>query len=89
MIKIIKFLSEKIVIVEIMLIILYLAGNYFNVTIPYLTSFIATALTYVTKVAIVALIIYILTSILDKKFIKLLIALLLIFLAYLYFKNRI
>jgi len=88
MIKTIKFLSEKIVIVEIMLIILYLAGNYFNVTIPYLTSFIATALTYVTPVAIIALIIYILTSILDKKFIKLLIALLLIFLAYLYFTNK-
>lgn len=88
MIKTIKFLSEKIVIIEIMLIILYLAGIYFSVDIPYVTSFISTALIYVTPVAIIALIIYILTSILDKQFIKLLISLLLIFLAYLYFTKK-
>lgn len=89
MIKLIKFLAEKIVIVETMLIILYLAGNYFNVTIPYLTSFISTALTYLTPISIVALIIYIVFSLLDHKFIKILLAIALIFLAYLYFTKKV
>ena len=87
MIKTIKFLSEKIVIVEIMLIILVLAGNYFSVTIPYLTDFLNTAFTYWTPISLVAAVIYIIASLLDHEFIKILLAIALIFLAYLYFKN--
>ena len=87
MIKTIKFLSEKIVIVEIILIILFLAGNYFSVTIPYLTDFLNSALTYLTPISLVAAVIYIIASLLDHEFIKILLAIALIFLAYLYFKN--
>lgn len=87
MIKTIKFLAEKIVIVEIMLIILVLAGNYFNITLPYLTDFLNTALTYLTPISLVSAVIYIIASLLDHEFIKILLAIALIFLAYLYFKN--
>lgn len=87
MIKTIKFLSEKIVIVEIMLIILVLAGNYFSVTIPYLTDFLNQALTFLTPISLIAAVIYIIASLLDHEFIKILLAVALIFLAYLYFKN--
>ena len=89
MIKTIKFLAEKIVIVEIMLITLFLAGNYFNVTIPYITDFISTALTYLTPISIVAAIIYIICSLLSHEFIKILLAVALIFLAYLYFTKKV
>ena len=88
MIKAIKFLSEKIVIIEIMLIILNLIGNLFKVSIPYITDFISIALTYLTPISIIALIIYIVFSILDHKFTKLLLALVLIVLAYIYFANK-
>jgi hypothetical protein len=88
MIKIVKFLAEKIVIIEVMLMILYLAGNYFSVTIPYITDFISMALTYLTPISIVALVIYIIFSLLDHEFIKILLAAFLIFLAYLYFTNK-
>ena len=57
MIKLIKFFSEKIVIVEVMLLLLYFVGTYFGVVIPYLTSFLDRALVFLTPIAVVALII--------------------------------
>jgi len=85
MIKLIKFLAEKIVIVETMLIILFLIGNYFSIEIPYLTNFINTALIYLTPISIVSLIIYIIFSILDHKFVKIILAIILSILIYIYF----
>ena len=89
MIKLIKFISEKIVIVEIMLIVLFLAGNYFGVTIPYITDFISTALNVLTPIALIALVVYVIFSILDHEFVKIILAIVLIVLAYLYFKKRV
>jgi len=85
MIKLMKFLSEKIVIVEVMLLLLHFIGNYFEVEIPYLTSFLDTALVFLTPIAIVALIVFIVFSILDHKLIKILIIIVLAILIYKYY----
>ena len=87
MIKLIKFFSEKIVIVEVMLLLLYFVGTYFGVVIPYLTSFLDRALVFLTPIAVVALIVFIVFSILDHKLIKMLIVIVLAILIYKYYIN--
>lgn len=87
MIKLIKFFSEKIVIVEVMLLLLHFVGTYFGVVIPYLTSFLDRALVFLTPIAVVALIVFIVFSILDHKLIKMLIVIVLAILIYKYYIN--
>ena len=87
MIKLIKFFSEKIVIVEVMLLLLHFVGTYFGVVIPYLTSFLDRALVFLTPIAVVALIVFIVFSILDHKLNKMLIVIVLAILIYKYYIN--
>ena len=64
--KLISFLAQKIVIIEVMLIVLQVALIYFGITFPILTSF----LIYFTPVSIVAFIIYIVSSLLSTKIVQ-------------------
>lgn len=68
--KTIKFILEKIVIVEVMLIILYFAKNLFGVSIPIFDLIIGTGLTYLTPIAIIALVGYVILSLLSFKVIE-------------------
>ena len=64
--KTLEFLAEKIVIVEVMLIILNIAMLYFGIIFPILTTF----LIFLTPIAIIALITYIILSLLNTKIIE-------------------
>ena len=64
--KTLEFLAEKIVIVEVMLIILNIAMLYFGIIFPILTTF----LIFLTPIAIIALIIYIILSLLNTRIIE-------------------
>ena len=68
--KTLKFLAQKIVIIEVMLIILFFAFNLFNVNIDILNSIISTSLIYLTPISVVALILYIILSILTSKIVE-------------------
>lgn len=68
--KWLHFLSHKIIIVETMLIILCLAEQIFQVSIPGFNFIIDTSLHYLTPIAIVAFGIYIVTSLLSNKIIE-------------------
>lgn len=68
--KTIKFILHKIVVIEVMLIILFFAGNLLEVSIPVITPFISACLTYLTPVAIIALIGYIVLSLLSLKVVE-------------------
>lgn len=68
--KTLKFLAQKIVIIEIMLIILFFACTLFNVNIDILNSIISTSLIYLTPISVIALILYIILSILTSKIIE-------------------
>ena len=68
--KTLKFLAQKIVIIEIMLIILFFACTLFNVNIDILNSIISTSLIYLTAISVIALILYIILSILTSKIIE-------------------
>lgn len=65
--KTLKFLTQKIVIIEVMLIILFFACTLFNIDISIFNTFINTALIYLTPISIIALIIYIILCILTSK----------------------
>ena len=64
--KTIKFILGKIVIVEVMLMILYFATLTFNVHISLIDNIISVSLKYLTPVAILAIIPYIILSLLDN-----------------------
>ena len=85
MVNFIKFMAEKIVIVEVMLLILSFCQNFFKVDIPYLSSFISSAITFLLPISLVALIVFIIFNILERKFVKLLICIILIILIYLHY----
>ena len=68
--KTLKFLAQKIVIIEVMLIILFFACTLFNVNIDILNSVISTSLIYLTPISVIALILYIILSILTSKIIE-------------------
>lgn len=68
--KTLRFIMQKIVIVEIMLIILFFAMNLFKVSIPIVDTIIPIGLTYLTPIAIIALILYIILSLLSSKIIE-------------------
>lgn len=68
--KTIKFILQKILIVEVMLIILSLVCNWFNVSIPIVDLIINTGLTYLTPVAVISLVLYIILSLLSLKIVE-------------------
>lgn len=68
--KKLKFLVQKIVILEVMLIILFFASTLFNINIDIFNTIINTALIYLTPVSIIALILYIILSILTSKIVE-------------------
>lgn len=66
----IKFILQKIIIVEVMLIILFFAQNIFGVSLPIISTIISLGLTYLTPISIIALILYIILSLLSFKIIE-------------------
>ena len=68
--KTIKFILQKIVIIEVMLIILFFACNLFGVSISIVDTIINTGLTYLTPISIIALIGYIILSLLSFKIVE-------------------
>ena len=68
--KFLKFILQKIVIVETMLIILYIACSIFGIHIEIVDLIINTGLTYLTPVAVVSLILYIILSLLTSKIVE-------------------
>ena len=72
--KTIKFILGKIVIVEVMSIILYFATLTFNVHISLIDDVISLGLKYLTPVAVLAIIPYIILSLLDNRFVETVVA---------------
>lgn len=68
--KTLRFLMQKIVIVEVMLIILFFAKNLFQISIPIIDFIILNGLKYLTPISIVALLLYFILSILSNKIIE-------------------
>lgn len=84
--KTVRFILQKIVIVEVMLIILFLAKNLFEVSIPIIDFIIDTSLMYLTPISVIAFILYIILSIFSLKILEIAIGVILggIILYYLY-----
>lgn len=68
--KLIKFIFQKIITIEIMLIILYFACSLFGINIQLFNLIINTGLKYLTPLSVIALIGYIILSILTSKIIE-------------------
>ena len=68
--KTIRFIVEKIIIVEVMLLILFFAKSWFGVSIPIVDLIIHTGLKYLTPLAGISLILYIILSLLSSKIIE-------------------
>ena len=68
--KLIKFLLQKIIIVETMLIILYFAYSLFGININIINLIITTGLEFLTPIAVISLILYIILSLLTSKLIE-------------------
>lgn len=68
--KTIRFILEKIVIIEVMLLILFFIKSFFGIEIALLDMIINTSLKYLTPISIVALVLYIILCILSSKIIE-------------------
>ena len=68
--KLLKFILQKIVIVEVMLIILYFSCQFFGINIEIFNLIINTSLQYLTPISIFALIGYVILSLLTSKIIE-------------------
>lgn len=68
--KTIKFILQKIIIIEVMLVILFFICNLFEVSIPIIDLIIGTSLKYLTPIAIISLIGYIILSLLSLKIVE-------------------
>lgn len=66
----IRFILQKIIIVEGMLIILFFAINVLGVSIPLINTIIGTSLTFLTPIAVIALILYVILSLLSSRIIE-------------------
>lgn len=75
--KTIKFILQKIIIIEVMLIILFLACNLFKISIPVIDLIINTSLIYLTPIAVISLVLYIILSLLSTKIIEIIISIVL------------
>lgn len=71
--KTIKFILKKIIIIEVMLIILFLISNLFGKYLPIITPIINIMLYYITPISVIALVIYMILSLLSIKLIEILI----------------
>lgn len=72
--NLIKFILKKLIIIEVMLIILFLASNLFGVNLPIINPIINAMLYYITPISVIALIIYLILSLLSIKLIEILIS---------------
>lgn len=72
--KTLKFILKKIIIIEVMLVILFLASNLFGINLPIITPIINTLLYYITPISVISLIIYLILSLLSIKLIEVLIS---------------
>ena len=84
----IKFILQKIIIVEVMLIILFFAQSIFGVSLPIISTIISFGLTYLTPISIIALILYIILSLLSFKIIEIALSIVLGGLILYYFFNH-
>ena len=75
--KTIKFILKKIIIIEVILVILFLASNLFGVNIPIINPLINTILYYFTPISVISLVIYLILSLLSIKLIEILISIVL------------
>lgn len=66
----IKFILQKIIIIEVMLIVLLFATNLFGISIPILDTILNTSLTYLTPISIISLVLYIILSLLSLKIVE-------------------
>lgn len=66
----IRFILQKIIIIEVMLIVLLFTTNLFGISIPILDTIINISLTYLTPVAVISFILYIIVSLLSSKIIE-------------------
>ena len=64
--KLLQFLAEKVVIVEVMLIILNVSMLYFGLSLPLLTTF----LVVLTPIAVIAFILYIILALLNSRLVQ-------------------
>lgn len=64
--KLLQFLAEKVVVLEVMLIILNVSMLYFGLSLPLLTTF----LVFLTPIAVIALILYIILALLNSRLIQ-------------------
>ena len=64
--KLLQFLAEKVVIVEVMLIILNVSMLYFGLSLPLLATF----LVFLTPIAVIALILYIILALLNSRLVQ-------------------
>lgn len=71
--KFLKFIMQKIVIVEVMLIILYFACQFFGVNIEIFNLIINTMLKYLTPISVFALVGYVILSLLTNKIVEVII----------------
>lgn len=68
--KTIKFILHKIIIIEVMLIILSLVCSFFGVSIPFINTFLEYGLKYLTPLAVIAFVGYIILSLLSFKVVE-------------------
>lgn len=68
--KTIRFILQKIVIVEVMLLLLFFAKELFQVSIPVVDVIISTGLKILTPIAGISLVLYIILSIFSFQFIE-------------------
>ena len=66
----IKFILQKIIIIEVMLIVLLFATNLFGISIPILATILNTSLPYLTPISIISLVLYIILSLLTLKIVE-------------------
>lgn len=69
----VRFILGKIVIVEVMLIVLYFATVTFNIHINIVDLIITTGLKYLTPIAVIAFIPYIILSILGERVVEIIV----------------
>lgn len=68
--KVLKLVLEKIVIVEVMLIILAWAMALFGISLPVVDTIVNGGLAKLTPVAIVAFVLYVIVSLISSKFVE-------------------
>ena len=81
----IKFILGKIVIVEIMLLLLYFSLTFFNLSLSPYDTILITCLKYLTPIAAICFIPYLILSVLGSDFVKMIISIIIGILLVFYF----